>query len=126
MCANGIAPTIETMTISAPVVRRVVGWVLGMIAAAAWIYYAGIFLLLISALAVADNRCDTEANAHPQMNPTGIPWVLGSGLLWVTPFAIVALIRRDRITVGLAALAAAVAIFFMTALLVVPQQGFCW
>ncbi|MEC3918487.1 hypothetical protein [Nocardia sp. CDC160] len=114
------------MTITASNLRRGTGWFFGGIAAILWVYPVGAYLLILSALSSADTRCDVESNLHPRLNPGGIPWVIGSGLFWAAPFVVLALVRRNRLTLALAGIASAISIAFMAVFLLHPQQGFCW
>ena len=99
---------------------------MGAAAAALWVYPAGMVLLLGGSLALADPRCDEHANAHPRLNPEGIPWAIGAGLLWAAPFVGVALVRRNKVTITLAGAAAVVSTVVVWYLLTHPSEGFCF
>ncbi|WP_040808008.1 hypothetical protein [Nocardia concava] len=114
------------MTITAPRIRRTGAWLLTGVALVLWVYPVGLLLLLGSAFSVADTRCGGDANVHPRLNPAGIPWVIGSGVLWAAPFLVAVAVRRTRLTIALAATASGVSLFFMVVFLAFPQQGICW
>lgn len=111
------------MTLSPPMWRRAGIWSLTALALALWVYPVGVILLIIGAIASSDSECGSGAHHH--LEPGGIPWVVGCGLLWAAPFVAVAAVRRTKPAIAIAAIACLVSSGFAASLLVHPHAVFC-
>ncbi|MFJ4650508.1 hypothetical protein ACIP5Y_04435 [Nocardia sp. NPDC088792] len=112
------------MTISARR-RSVRVWLLAAAATVIWVRYVGAVLLFIGAAAVSDPRCEKDAYAHPQLNPSGIPLLIGAALLWAAPFIGVAVARPSAATITLAGAAGVVSACAVSYVLTHPSPLFC-
>lgn len=100
-------------------------WLLATVLTVLWVRYVGAVVLFIGAVAVSDPRCGSDANAHPHLNPSGIPWLIGIALLWTTPFVGVAMARRSIPTIALAGAAGITAALAVSYVLTHPGPVFC-
>ncbi|MFC9995215.1 hypothetical protein [Nocardia sp. NPDC127526] len=79
------------------------GWALAVVAVTGWAV-VGFYLYVLAAFAASDTRCG-EYTRNPQVSGEGAIWVITTGLIWATPFVILVLVRRNRLTIALATIA---------------------